>query len=78
MRGSAVLRGKNKQKSCKSNTDSIGSEQKLWAIMISACFILSFSEGAGNTLAAQCYTATHSAMMLKETPKYLDGIKIFV
>lgn len=46
--------------------------------MVSACFVLSYSEGAENTLAAHCYTATHSAMMLKETPKYLDGIKIFV
>lgn len=41
MRESAMPRGKKQTKSCKSNTDSIGSEQKLWAIMGSTCFIFS-------------------------------------
>lgn len=40
------------------------------------CLFSSYTEGARNTSAAHCYTATHTVMMLKETPKYLDGIKI--
>lgn len=74
-------RGKKQTKGCKSNTDSIGSEKNLWAILGKYLFRLfsSYSEGTGNTAAADCYSAVHyTVRMLKETPKYLNGIMIFV